>query len=387
MKILAVGGGSGGHVTPIAAVLKALQKEHELAEFEVWCDKSFYEQTVDKIATVDPKIIVRTINSGKLRRYHTLPLWRQLLRLRTIVIPNIIDGIKIGTGIMQSYVRLRKDRPDVIFCKGGFVCLPVGIAAKWLAIPVVLHDSDVHPGLTNRILSRSATFIATGAPLENYSYPMEKARYVGVPTDVQFSPVTPHEVDEAKKSIGFSAKRPLIVITGGGLGSQVMNTAVLSVIDELLEVCDVLLIAGSKNYDSIKHELNSRDTAKFQMKPFVGAEMIDTLKAADIVVARAGATTLLELAGLEKPTIIIPNPYLTGGHQIKNAQMYEKVGAAVVVDEIRMKAEPHALLDTINALVLNKKEMKKLAEAIHQFAKPQAARDTARLIVEAADKQ
>ena len=368
-------------------MLKALQKEHESAEFEVWCDKSFYEQTVDKIATVDPKIVVRTINSGKLRRYHTLPLWRQLLRLRTIVIPNIIDGIKIGTGIMQSYVRLRKDRPDVIFCKGGFVCLPVGIAAKWLAIPVVLHDSDVHPGLTNRILSRSATFIATGAPLENYSYPMEKARYVGVPTDVQFSPVTPHEVDEAKKSIGFSAKRPLIVITGGGLGSQVMNTAVLSVIDELLEVCDVLLIAGSKNYDSIKHELNSRDTAKFQMKPFVGAEMIDTLKAADIVVARAGATTLLELAGLAKPTIIIPNPYLTGGHQIKNAQMYEKVGAAVVVDEIRMKAEPHALLDTINALVLNKKEMKKLAEAIHQFAKPQAARDTARLIVEAADKQ
>lgn len=387
MKILAVGGGSGGHVTPIAAVLKALQKEHESAEFEVWCDKSFYEQTVDKIATVDPNIVVRTINSGKLRRYHTLPLWRQLLRLRTIVIPNIIDGIKIGTGVMQSYVRLRKDRPDVIFCKGGFVCLPVGIAAKWLAIPVVLHDSDVHPGLTNRILSRSATFIATGAPLENYSYPMEKARYVGVPTDVQFSPVTPHEVDEAKKSIGFSAKRPLIVITGGGLGSQVMNTAVLSVIDELLEVCDVLLIAGSKNYDSIKHELNIRDTAKFQMKPFVGAEMIDTLKAADIVVARAGATTLLELAGLAKPTIIIPNPYLTGGHQIKNAQMYEKVGAAVVVDEIRMKAEPHALLDTINALVLNKKEMKKLAEAIHQFAKPQAARDTARLIVEAADKQ
>ena len=368
-------------------MLKALRQEHELAEFEVWCDKSFYNQTVDKIATVDPKITIRTINSGKLRRYHTLPLWRQLLRLRTIVIPNIIDGIKIGTGVMQSYVRLRKDRPDVIFCKGGFVCLPVGIAAKWLAIPVVLHDSDVHPGLTNRILSRSATFIATGAPLENYSYPMKKARYVGVPTDVQFSPVTPHEVDEVKKSIGFNAKRPLVVITGGGLGSQVMNTAVLSVIDELLEVCDVLLIAGSKNYDSIKHELNSRDTAKFQIKPFVGAEMIDTLKAADIVVARAGATTLLELAGLAKPTIIIPNPYLTGGHQIKNAQMYEKVGAAVVVDEIRMKAEPYALLDTINALVLNKKEMKKLAEAIHQFAKPQAARDTARLIVEAADKQ
>ena len=368
-------------------MLKALRQEHESAEFEVWCDKSFYEQTVDKIATVNPKITVRTINSGKLRRYHTLPLWRQLLRFRTIVIPNIIDGIKIGTGIMQSYMRLRKNRPDVIFCKGGYVCLPVGIAAKWLDIPVVLHDSDVHPGLTNRILSRSATFIGTGAPLENYSYPLEKARYVGVPTDVQFSPVTPSEVEAAKKSIGFNGKHPLVVITGGGLGSQVMNTAVISVLEELLGVCDVLLIAGTKNYDSIKHEVDSRDTERFQIKPFVGAEMIDTLKAADIVIARAGATTLLELAGLAKPTIIIPNPYLTGGHQIKNAQMYEKSGAAIVVEEIRMQAEPYALLDTVNALVLNKEEMKKLADAIHQFAKPYAARDTARLIVQAADKQ
>lgn len=368
-------------------MLKALQEEHESAEFEVWCDTSFYEQTVDKIATVDSNIHVRTISSGKLRRYHTLPLWRQLLRIRTIVIPNMIDGAKIGRGIFQSYLRLRKDRPDVIFCKGGFVCLPVGIAAKWLAIPVVLHDSDVHPGLTNRILSRSAIFIGTGAPLDNYSYPSEKARYVGVPTDAQFAPITPHEVDIAKKAIGFNGKHPLVVITGGGLGSRVMNTTVLSVIDELLAACDVLLIAGTGNYDSIKHEVDSRDTARFQIKPFVGAEMIDTLKAADVVIARAGATTLLELAGLAKPTIIVPNPYLTGGHQIKNAQMYEKSGAAIIVEEVRMAAEPYALLDAVNALVLNKQEMKKLAGAIHQFAKPHAARDMARLILEAVDKQ
>jgi UDP-N-acetylglucosamine--N-acetylmuramyl-(pentapeptide) pyrophosphoryl-undecaprenol N-acetylglucosamine transferase len=368
-------------------VLKALHVENPSAEFEVWCDASFYEQTVDKIAVVDPAIGVRTVSSGKLRRYHTLPLWRQLFRLRTIVIPNIIDGIKIGVGVVQSYLRLRRDRPDVIFCKGGFVCLPVGIAAKWLKIPVVLHDSDVHPGLTNRILSQSARFIGTGAPLENYSYPAEKARYVGVPTDTQFTPVSAKEVDEAKHAIGFNAKHPLIVITGGGLGSQTMNTALLSIIDELLAACDVLLIAGTGNYEAIKHEMHSRDTERFQIKPFVGAEMIDTLKAADIVVARAGATTLLELAGLAKPTIIVPNPYLTGGHQIKNAQMYEKSGAALVVDEITMTAEPHALLDAINALVLNKAEMKKLATAIHAYAKPHAARDMARLILQAADKQ
>lgn len=387
MKILAVGGGSGGHVTPIAAVLKALREEYESAEFEVWCDRSFYEQAVNKIATVDAAIPIRTISSGKLRRYHTLSLWRQLLRLRTIVIPNIIDSVKIGIGVIQSYIRLRQNRPDVIFCKGGFVCLPVGIAAKWLAIPVVLHDSDVHPGLTNRILSRSATFIGTGAPLDNYSYSSKKARYVGVPTDAQFNPVDKREVDTAKHAIGFTGKHPLVVITGGGLGSQVMNTATLAVIDELLEICDVLLIAGTGNYDAIAHEVNKRDKRRFQIKAFVGAEMIDTLKAADIVVARAGATTLLELAGLAKPTIIIPNPYLTGGHQIKNAQMYEASGAAVTIDEITMVAEPHALLDAINALVLNKQELQKLSKAIHVFAKPNAARDMARLILKAADKE
>jgi len=387
MKILAVGGGSGGHVTPIAAVLEALIKQNDSAKFEVWCDKSFYEQAVDKIATVDSAIPIRTISSGKLRRYHTLSLWRQLLRVKTIVIPNIFDSIKIAIGVVQSYFRLRKLRPDVIFCKGGFVCLPVGIAAKWLNIPVVLHDSDVHPGLTNRILSRSATYIGTGAPLKNYSYPPQKARYVGVPTDAQFSPVDNQGVATAKKAIGFDTSHPLIVVTGGGLGSEALNTATLSVIDELLNACNVLLIAGTANYEKIAHEVNSRDKQRFQVKAFVGAEMIDTLKAADIVVARAGATTLLELAGLAKPTIIIPNPYLTGGHQIKNAQMYEAAGAAVIIDEARIIAEPNALLDAVNALVLNKKELSSLSKSIHSFAKPNAARDMAQLILQAAHKE
>jgi UDP-N-acetylglucosamine--N-acetylmuramyl-(pentapeptide) pyrophosphoryl-undecaprenol N-acetylglucosamine transferase len=387
MKVLAVGGGSGGHVTPIAAVLQEFRNEYPAAEFEVWCDTSFYQQTVDKIAAIDTSIKIRTLSSGKLRRYYTLPLWKQLLRFRTIVLPNMIDGIKIVSGIFQSYVRLRRNRPDVIFCKGGYVCLPVGIVARWFAIPVVLHDSDVHPGLTNRILSQSARFIGTGAPLENYKYAAEKARYVGVPIDAQFTPITDKEVRLAKQKIGFDGKRPLVVITGGGLGSKVMNTAVVCIIDELLAMCDVLLIAGSGNYDEIKHELNGRDRKRFQIKAFVGADMIDTLRAADIVVARAGATTLLELAGLAKPVIIVPNPYLTGGHQIKNAQMYERAGAAIVVDEIAMVAEPRALLNAISALVLNKSEMMRIGQAIHKLAKPHAARDTARLIAQAVGKK
>lgn len=368
-------------------MLSALTAKDASIEFEVWCDKPLYSQTVDKLSVLKQTIPVKTLSSGKFRRYHSLPLWRQLLRVRTIVIPNVIDSGKIVIGIIQSYVRLRRNRPDVIFCKGGFVCLPAGIAAKWLSIPVVLHDSDVHPGLTNRVLSQSARFIGTGAPLENYNYDSKKARYVGVPVDERFVPISVHHMQKAKESIGFAGKRPLVVVTGGGLGAKSLNEATLAIIDELLIICDVLLIAGTANYDALKNESTNRNSQHFKIEPFIGSLMVETLQAADVVVARAGATTLLELAGLAKPTIIVPNPYLTGGHQTKNAAMYEKNQAAIIVDERSMVAKPYELLDAINALVLNPAEMTRMGQAMHRFAKPNAAHDMAQLILDAANKQ
>ena len=178
MKILAVGGGSGGHVTPVVAVLRELKARDQSAEIRFWCDRKFAPQAKSIMHHFDDTIPVQPIFSGKLRRYHTLPLWRQLLRPVTIVFPNLRDIFFVVCGFVQSFFKLLVWRPDVVFTKGGYVCLPVGLAAKILRIPLVIHDSDAHPGLTNRVLSRWATAIATGAPLEYYPYPKKISRYV-----------------------------------------------------------------------------------------------------------------------------------------------------------------------------------------------------------------
>ncbi|AHB42475.1 N-acetylglucosaminyl transferase [Candidatus Saccharibacteria bacterium RAAC3_TM7_1] len=330
---------------------------------------------------VDPQIPTEVIVAGKLRRYQKLALWRQLLQIRTIVLPNIIDSFKLVIGLCQSIYKLLRWRPDVIFAKGGFVCLPVGIAARILGVPLVIHDSDAHPGLTNRVLARFAARIATGAPLEYYNYPSERSTYIGIPIAMNLRPPSSKEQLKLKKELGFDDEKPLIVITGGGLGARTLNQATIAVLTELLAFCNVSLITGKANYDQLRQQVKPHDRRHFQMHAFVSKDFTSLLSAADIVVTRAGATTLLELAALAKPVIIVPNEYLTGGHQSKNAAVYEKAGAAVIVGEERLSAQPLALVDAINALVLNPKELQAMAEAIHEFARPQAARDMADIIL------
>ena len=374
-----MGGGSGGHVTPITAVVTELYAQEPSAEIRVWCDRKFYAHAAATLHHRHSDLRVDSIASGKLRRYHSLPWWRQALRLRTIVIPNLIDGIAIIGGFMQSLAKLLAWRPDVIFTKGGYVCLPVGVAAAVLRIPLVIHDSDAHPGLTNRVLARFATHIATGAPLEYYNYPKDHTTYVGVPVVANLTPPTPEKMKAGKQALGFDPDHPLVVITGGGLGAKRLNDATVAVLDDLLPLTSVFLISGSSQYDELQQKTADRPAA-FQVRAFVSDNFTDVLAAADLVVSRAGATILPELAALAKPTILIPNAYLTGGHQIKNAAVYERAGAAVILDEKRLEAEPLSLVDTINALLLNKRELRQLSDAIQAFAMPDAAKQVAQLI-------
>lgn len=333
---------------------------------------------------VDDRLRVDTILSGKFRRYHKLPVWRQLLRFRTIVLPNIRDGFLIVVGTVQSFCKLLAWRPDVIFCKGGYVCIPVGVAGRLLGIPIVIHDSDASPGLTNRILSRWAVTIATGAPLEHYNYPKDRSHYVGVPVDSAFRVYAPRQQQRFKTQLGFAPDRPLMVVTGGGLGAMTINQAILDILDDLLKVTNVLLISGSSHFQAIKKQTAEYDGACFQLHAFISKDVAMVLAAADIVVARAGATTLLELAALGKPTIIVPNPYLTGGHQLKNAAVYEKDSASVVIDEQAMiRDTAGTLLRSTKRLLQDDKELARMGRAIHSFARPLAAREMAHLIYKA----
>ncbi len=362
--------------------MRAIKKRQPDAEIRFWCDKRFFGHAQGIIHHFDSTIQVSAITSGKLRRYHNLPLWRQLIR-PDIVLPNIRDVFLVGIGFVQSIAKLRAWKPDVVFTKGGFVCLPVGLAAKVLGIPLVIHDSDAHPGLTNRLLARFAASIATGAPLKYYNYPLEKSKYVGIPVADECQPFTVEEQHQAKKELGVDPKRPLVVITGGGLGAQRINDAVVEALHDLLPITSVILIAGSGQYDEIL-PLTPQDPASgFQLHAFV-TPLVPMFGAADIVLTRAGATTLLELAAMAKPTILIPNQYLTGGHQLKNAKVYEEEDAAIIIDEDELERRPGLLVRAVGELLADPSRQKVLSKNIHRFAKPQASEDMADMILESA---
>ncbi len=334
----------------------------------------------------DESIHVEPILSGKLRRYNNLSLWRQLLRPVSIVLPNIRDGLLVLCGFIQSVFKLWLWRPDVIFTKGGYVCLPVGLAAKVLGIPLVIHDSDAHPGLTNRILAKWATAIATGAPLKYYSYPSEKTQYVGIPIRAGFREYSAAERRIIKAKLGFSPDIPLTVITGGGLGAKRINDAVLSQVKSLIEFTSVILISGKEQYDELR-ALTPRDVQRFELRDFVNRGMEDVLGAADIVVTRAGATTMLELAALAKPTIVIPNGFLTGGHQLKNAEAYAENKSIEVIDDQELNSD-HGILTTVLRKLLNDPaRIHQMGKLLHKFAKPDAAKDVAAMILQAAKKK
>ncbi len=295
---------------------------------------------------------------------------------------NLKDTFKVAGGFIQSLFKLIIWRPDVVFTKGGYVCLPVGMAARVLRIPLVIHDSDAHPGLTNRVLSRWATSIATGAPLEYYTYPADRSKYVGIPVGEEFHPYSAAEQKAAKEEWGIDTKKPLLVVTGGGLGARRLNNVVAEILSKLQQHVAVVLVAGAGQYDELRAILPP-DSPHFQLYPFIN-NIHSLLGAADIVVTRAGATTILELAALAKPTILVPNAALTGGHQLKNAAVYEEAQVAIVLDEDEMVANPEILIKAINAYINDSKTTTIMAKHFGKFAKPHAAEDMAKMIIKAA---
>jgi len=332
------------------------------------------------MASFDDSVAVQTITAGKLRRYYHLTLLQHFL-WPSLMFKNLGDGFLVFVGFVQSLVKLILWRPDVVFTKGGYVCLPVGMAAHVLKIPLVIHDSDAHPGLTNRILSRWATSIGTGAPLEYYHYPKSKTKYTGIPINASFKPYTKAEQWDAKREWGIHPDKPLVVVTGGGLGARRLNNTVLSISKKLQKSASVILLSGVAQYEELKAKL-PKNNENFQLHAFTN-EMPQLLGAADIVITRAGATTILELVALSKPTILVPNAALTGGHQIKNATVYEDAKAALVLVEDDMVEQPDMLLKAVNELLDNPKATQAMARRFGGFAKPDAAKDMAKMILAA----
>ena len=332
----------------------------------------------------DDSIRIQKVIAGKFRRYHHLSKVQHLI-IPSIIFPNIRDTFLVLTGIVQSFFRMVLWRPDVVFAKGGYVCLPVGIAAWLLRIPVVIHDSDIHPGLTNRLLAPFATRIATGMPLEHYNYPQQKTTYVGTPISSAFHPLDSRRRNEIKKALGFDTSRPLVVVTGGGQGARPINDAIMIHLKELLGHTNILLLSGSAQYDELR-SLTPQDDPRFLLKDFMVQGMHEVIGAADIVVSRAGATSLLELAAAARPTIVVPSKRLVW--QVKHVQSYIDTEAVISLDEDAfIDAADTSLRDTILHLLQSSTLRERLAHNIHQHARPHAARDMAHLIIGVAKKR
>lgn len=364
--------------------MNELKKQDSNLEAYFITDTKFATQTKALLKKASFSIKVKTILAGKFRRYHNISFLKQLLDIST-TFQNIVDLFWVGVGLIQSFILIWRIKPDVVFAKGGFVCLPVGLAAAMLKKPLVIHDSDAHAGLTNRILARFATVIATGSPLENYNYPIGRAHYVGIPVDSNFKPVSPINQAKLKTEIGLNPQKPLLVVTGGGLGARNLNLATVEVAPKILKKASIIHITGAANFDEVQKA--AADNIDYYLKSFVSEGMAKIFGAADIVVTRAGATTLQELAAMAKPIIIIPNKLLTGGHQVKNAEVYQRAKAAIIIDEDNLICDPDILAKTINELLGNPEKRQAMAKALYRFAKNDAATDTAALIAEAAASQ
>jgi len=325
MKIAMTGGGTSGHITPNIALFPMLKEQgfeiiylgtRKGLEFELIKHQGvpFFE-----------------IEAGKLRRYFD--------------IENIKDISKICKGFIQAYRILKREKPDVIFSKGGFVSCPVVWAASRLKIPVVLHESDFTPGLANKLCTSFATRICYAFPETAKFLPPEKCVYTGMPIR--------NELTMGNKNIGaalcgFSQQKPILTIIGGSLGSAFLNSIVRANLKELLEIFDICHICGKDKIEDTL--LNVDGYCQFE---YVSSELKDIFAATDIFVSRAGATVIFELLALNKPMLLIPlSKKASRGDQILNAKSFNKSGYADYIQEEELTVEN--FLDKVQNLHKNK---------------------------------
>ena len=404
-----MGGGSGGHITPAVAVIREILELKSRVEIEFWTDFKYF-RNVTKLTTElgvswgeerKPRkkgryIRVRRILAGKFHRYSGWSFKDYFVHidvtLRDVIFKNILGFLGFIGGLILSFVRLlpKKYRPDVIFLKGGYVCLPVGIIAKLFKIPYVIHESDVVAGLANRILMKKAAKVAFGMPIpEEMAEKHPNYIWTGIPVGPEFKSVNPTKQMSLKKAFSFNAEKPLVVITGGSQGSENLNDTTRIILPELLKMASVGLVAGRKHYEDmidLKQYENWEKASlesNFRMWEF-NTTMDELMGAADIVVSRAGATTIAEMAALKKATILVPYARLPGGHQTKNAERLANAGAAVVVDDEEMVKNPARLLDEIRRLIKNPRLRADMADKLHEEARADAAKRLAEIILEVA---
>jgi UDP-N-acetylglucosamine--N-acetylmuramyl-(pentapeptide) pyrophosphoryl-undecaprenol N-acetylglucosamine transferase len=370
-KILLVGGGSGGHVMPLIAVAQELKILDKFELIYIGERGSKYKKTIDESGAFSKSYY---ISSGKFRRYHGYKFYQVKLREH---LKNLRDLFKFAFGVLESNLLIAKLKPVVMFSKGGFVALPIGLVAGLRKVPIVTHDSDAVAGMTNRLLKKYAV-----RQLKGFGE-LSDSDVVGVPVNDKFTTLT---VMQVRKDLGLNPQDRVLLITGGGNASNLVNEAAATSVIELFKRYPDLLVmhhAGEK-FSSGVHEtyrgrLSESQLQRVNVVSFI-EKMPEWLLVSEVIVARAGMTTLSEIAAIGRPVIIIPNPKLAEGHQLKNAADFEEKGAALVVQESELTDNTLKLTDTLDGLLSDATRRQGLSDNIHSLAKLDSAKNIANII-------
>ena len=333
-RIVLTGGGTAGHVTPNIALIPGLKERG----YEIFYIGSY--NGIEKKLIEDMNIPYYGISTGKLRRYFDLK--------------NISDPFRVLKGIHEAREILKKIRPDIIFSKGGFVAVPVALAASNLKIPLLIHESDMTPGLANRICIPYAVKVCCNFPETRDSLPEGKAFVTGTPIRQE---LLHGDADAGREFCGFNRKKPVLMVIGGSQGSVFVNTKIREALPELLKNWQVVHLCGKGNLDdSLDH------TPGYRQYEYIKEQLPDLFAMADVVVSRAGANAICEISALAKQNLLIPlGTNASRGDQILNARSFEKQGYSMVLEEENLTEE--SLLEAVGKLYENRETYRKAMQS------------------------
>ena len=310
--IVLTGGGTAGHVTPNIALIPKLKE----AGYKISYIGSY--GGMERKLIEDLGIPYYGISSGKLRRYFDPK--------------NFSDPFRVVKGYFEAKKLLKKLKPNVVFSKGGFVSVPVVLAAKACKVPALIHESDMTPGLANKLCIPSAAKVCCNFPETVKCLPENKAVLTGTPIRQE---LLSGDAREGLKFCGFNAAKPVILVIGGSLGSVAVNHAVRSILPELLKDFQVIHLCGKDKLDA---SLNG--TEGYVQFEYIKDELPDLFAAADLIISRAGANSICEILALRKPNILIPlSAAASRGDQILNANSFAKQGFSTVLEEEVLTAD------------------------------------------------
>ncbi len=342
--IVLTGGGTAGHVTPNIALIPRLK---ELG-YQISYIGSY--EGIEKKLIEELGIPYYGISSGKLRRYFDLK--------------NFSDPFRVLKGFRQARKLLKELKPDVVFSKGGFVTVPVVIAAKKCGIPAIIHESDMTPGLANKLCLSSAAKICCNFPETVNSLPKDKAVLTGTPIRRE---LMDGDKETAREFCGFTDEKPVLMVIGGSLGAASVNENIRKILPKLLKDFQVIHLCGKGKTDE-----SLKSTEGYVQFEYIKDELPDLFALADIVVSRAGANAICELNALKKPNLLIPlSANASRGDQILNARSFERQGFSMVMEEEEITEQ--TLLDAVHKLYANRKTYisamsdSKHMDSIHQI--------------------